>query len=154
MANSDSVCRVAIVFLSSTQTPCKLDVVISDQARPLVLVTTSLSERQLNFCHQSSFNLGHRKFIIQKIRLYLWPSEFQIYWSAPAVNTSFCNFYYSGEWICEEHKKNKTGHVNRMAWIHLSVIEINTWVFQSYLIETHTDCGGDKYNLWVFNISK
>lgn len=41
-----------------------------------------------------------------------------------------------------------------MAWIHLSVIEINTWVFQFYLIETHTDCGGDKYNLRVFNISK
>lgn len=41
-----------------------------------------------------------------------------------------------------------------MAWIHPSVIEINTWVVQFYLIETQTDCEGDKYDILIFNISK
>lgn len=39
-----------------------------------------------------------------------------------------------------------------MAWIHLSVIGVNTWVIQFYLIETETDCESD--NLSIFNISK
>lgn len=144
----------SIVFLSSTQAPCKLDVVISGQAHPLVSMTTSLSERQLNFRHQSSLNLGHRKFVFQTSCLYLWASEFQIYWSTPVVNIIFCNFCCSGEWISAELEKNKAGHVNSVAWIHSSVIDTNTCVIQFYLIETQTDCEGDKYDLSIFNISE
>lgn len=41
-----------------------------------------------------------------------------------------------------------------MAWIYPAVIEINTWMVQFHLNETHADCESDKYFMSYVNICK
>lgn len=144
-ANRDSLHRVAIWFLSYTQLLSELHGIAGSQAQPLVPgMTLSLTGGQLNF------NLVEWQFVFPSLCLYLQASDFQIYWSTPTVNTASCNFYYCGEWIPAEHQKNKTGRVNFMAWIYPAVIEINTWMVQFHLNETHADCESDKYFIYTY----